>query len=38
VVSNDEAYASKADKIIYLNKNGEVDFTGKWDDFKKRYK
>ncbi len=38
VVSNDEAYASKADKIIYLNKNGAVDFTGKWDDFKKRYK
>lgn len=38
VVSNDEAYASKADRIIYLNKNGEVDFTGKWDDFKKRYK
>ena len=38
VVSNDETYASKADKIIYLNKNGEVDFTGKWDDFKKRYK
>ncbi len=34
VVSNDENYASKCDKIIYLNKSGQVEFVGNWNDFK----
>lgn len=38
VVSNDEEYASKCDKIIYLNKLGEIDFTGNWNAFKQHFK
>lgn len=38
VVSNDEAYASACDKIIYLNKNGEIGFAGDWNTFVKNYK
>ncbi len=36
VVSNDEEYASKCDKIIYLNKLGEIDFVGNWSLFKEK--
>lgn len=34
VVSNDLQFASKCDKIIYLNKSGQLDFIGTWNDFK----
>ena len=35
VVSNDREFASKCDKIIYLNLNGEIEFIGDWNSFKK---
>jgi ATP-binding cassette subfamily B protein len=33
IVSNDIQYASKCDKIIFLNKSGHVGFVGNWNDF-----
>lgn len=35
VVSNDLSFAAECDKIIYLNKNGKIDFIGSWNSYEK---